>query len=70
MIDQVTTQLIAAGPVGAFCVYLIWRQQRDDKAAAAERSERLALDQARVEADKALAASLATLATTVQGWPR
>jgi hypothetical protein len=70
MPDQVASWLISAGPVGVFCFFLIWDRNRTDKANAAERAERMAIDRDRIETDKALAASLATLATMVQGWPR
>jgi hypothetical protein len=57
--DAIITQLAAAGPVGVFAAFLIWERRAD-------RAERLVVDKERVEADKALAASLATLATTIQ----
>jgi len=48
------------GPMGLFVAYLIWREQRMD-------ARRMTYDQARLECDKALAASLATLSAVIQG---
>jgi hypothetical protein len=70
MPEPVTAWLISAGPIGVFCLYLIWWQQRQDKVSLTERKERIEVDRDRIQTDKALAASLATLATMVQGWPR
>lgn len=54
--DQVVAQLIGTGtPMSILCVYLIWRQMRDDKIA-----------EKRIEVDKEIAASMATLATVIQ----
>lgn len=47
------------GPLGLMIAYLVWRE----KTIA---DERRATDLARIEADKALAASLAGLTTTIQ----
>ena len=58
--DPIITQLVAAGPVGAFAAFLIWDRRVD-------RAERLKVDQSRADADKALAASLAALTTVIQG---
>ncbi len=57
--DQLIAQLVTAGPVGVFAAYLVWERRAD-------RAERIVVDRERIDADKALAASLATLAATIQ----
>ena len=47
------------GPMGLFVAYLIWREQRTAKVA-------LDYNQARLEADKALASSLGALTAVIQ----
>lgn len=66
MSEQIAALLISAGPVGVFCLYLIWRAERDAKATAAERKERLDVDRDRIATDKDLAAGIARLATLVE----
>ncbi|MBO9380153.1 hypothetical protein GG804_25630 [Sphingomonas histidinilytica] len=68
--ETVLAQLITAGPLGVFVVFLIIDRQRADKLAAAERDRRDKLDAARIETDRDLATSLATLATLIQGLGR
>lgn len=68
--NEAITQLITAGPLGIFVVYLVWERQRNDRTAASERVRRDKLDADRIETDKALAGSLATLATLIQGMSR
>ena len=47
------------GPMGLFVGYLVWREQRGAATA-------LAYNQARLEADKALASSLGALTAVIQ----
>jgi hypothetical protein len=70
MIDAVLSQLITAGPLGCFIVFLVFNQQRTDRQAATERERRDKLDADRIETDRDLAASLATLATLIQAMNR
>lgn len=48
------------GPTGLIIGYLVWEKLTTGK-------EKLAFDRERLEADKALAASLAALTTAIQG---
>lgn len=59
-IDQVLALAGNFGPMGLFVAYLIYREQRND-------ATRMQYDTARLECDKQLAASLATLAAVIQG---
>ena len=52
---SILSQIITGfGPAGSFVGYLIWQQMRRDK-----------IDQDRIEADKQLAAALATLTVVI-----
>jgi hypothetical protein len=66
MIENIGPYLISAGPVGVFCLYLIWRQERDTKACAAERKERLDADRERVEVDREHSRVLGGLAELIK----
>jgi hypothetical protein len=68
--NDILAQLITAGPLGVFVVFLIVDRQRADKIAAAERERRDKLDAERIETDRELAASMATLATLINGLSR
>ncbi len=59
MTPELVTAFGQFGPLGLMIGYLIWRE----KTGAEKRGE---LEQARTEADKALAASLASLTVTIQ----
>lgn len=59
MTAEIATAFGQFGPLGLMIGYLIWRE----KAGAEKRGE---IERARAEADKALAASLAALTTTIQ----
>ena len=48
-----------SGPMGLLVAYLIWRERNFD-------AKRLTYDQARLDADKALAASLGALTAVIQ----
>jgi len=74
--DQLFAQLLTGGPLGIFVVFLIIDRQRTDKLAAGERARRDKLDaeerarrdkldEQRIEADKEMASSLATLAAMI-----
>jgi len=47
------------GPMGLLVAYLIWRERSSE-------AKRMAYDQARLDADKALAASLGALTAVIQ----
>lgn len=57
------TALINAGPTGIVALVLIWIQQSG-------KSERLAYDRDRLETDKAIAAVLASIKTTLESLGR
>lgn len=59
MSPEIINAFLEFGPVGLIVLYLVWDKTHDAK-------ERRALDQARTEADKALAASLSALTVTIQ----
>ena len=59
MSPQMIEGFLQFGPLGLIILYLVWDKTHDAK-------ERRALDHARAEADKALAASLAALTVTIQ----
>lgn len=60
------------GPVAPFAVYVIWDKQRTDAKWLKHEENRLVQDNARVEADKALAVMLngLTIAITAMGGRR
>lgn len=54
------------GPPGIFILYLMWAADKREKQGKLERDDRNKIDRDRIETDKALAASLAALTTTIQ----
>lgn len=53
--------LVGSGPLGILILYLMYLQKQDRETRAEERSRRDAVDEKRIEADKALAAALTGL---------
>lgn len=75
--SAIFTALSNFGAFGILVAFLIWKDTRESAARAARRKEeraeqilheerRLAYDQARLDTDKALAGSLASLASEIQ----
>lgn len=63
MEPSILTALINAGPTGIVAVVLIWIQQSG-------KAERLAYDKDRLETDKAIAAVLSSIKTTLESLGR
>jgi hypothetical protein len=58
-VSELLTLAAQFGPMGLFVAYLVWRELRSE-------GKRMAYDQARLEADRALASSLGALKAVIE----